>query len=144
MNHHLFLQDLAKFAAGLVAADFFSLVLYAQSGIFPVQFLGVQFTTDIVAPGVVFDIALFILLVHYGWHLGKIPRVRERGYLLIAGIVFAIVAAAHLWRVFTGVPFVLDGWTVPLWLSWFGVAVATYLAYSSFVFAGKLSHAKKR
>ena len=137
MNHRN-LQDIAKFAAGLVAADLMTLIWSAQSGIFPLQFLGMEITTDIIAPGIIFNLAALILLVHYGWHLGKIPRLRERTYLLLAGSIFLIVASAHLWRIFAGADLVIADWEVPLWLSWFGVAAATYLAYSSFIFVAKM------
>ncbi|HWP61283.1 MAG TPA: hypothetical protein VN495_01640 [Candidatus Paceibacterota bacterium] len=135
--HHRTLQDLSKFFAGLVAADLISLIWAAQSGIFPVQFLGIQFTTDIIAPGIIFDIALILILIHYGWHIGKLPRLRENTYLVISGVAFSIIAVAHLLRLFTGADITLDGWTVPLWLSWFGVLVTSFLAYSSFVLAGR-------
>ena len=75
------------------------------------------------------------MLIHYGWHLGKIPRPRERTYLFIAGVIFTIVALAHLVRVFAGADLVIVGWNVPLWLSWIGTAAAAYLAYASFYFA---------
>lgn len=137
MNHR-HLQDIAKFAAGLVTFDLLTLIWYAQNGRFPMHVLGMKFTSDIVVPGIIFDIALILILVHYGWHLGKIPRMRERSYLLVAGIVFGVVAAAHLLRLFSGTDLVVGDWAVPLWLSWIGVAVTTYLAYSSFTFAARM------
>lgn len=135
--HHRNLQDLAKFAAGLVAADLMSLIWSLQAGVFPVQFLGIQFGSAIIAPSIVFDIALLLILIHYGWHLGKIPRVREGSYLVAAGVIFSIVAVAHLMRLFTSTDIVISGWEMPMWLSWFGVLVTSYLAYTSFVFAGR-------
>jgi len=134
MNHR-HLHDIAKFAAGLVAADLLSLIWFAQTGLFPIHLFGIKFTSAVVAPGIIFDIALLIVLIHYGWHLGKIPRMRERTYLLVAGALFTIVAAAHILRLFAGTSVRVAGWSVPLWLSWIGVAVTVYLAYSSFIFA---------
>lgn len=136
---HRHLHDAAKFAAGLVVADFFSLIWYAQSGMFPLQFLGVDFNTDILVPGLIFDFALILILIHYGWNIGKIPRIRESAYLVVAGCIFSVVALAHLWRIFGNVQVQIDGWDAPLWLSWFGVIVTTYLAYASFVFATRLT-----
>ncbi|NCN52661.1 hypothetical protein GW943_02520 [Candidatus Parcubacteria bacterium] len=128
---HKTLHEIAKFCAGLVAADFIILVWMANAGILPIEFLGRMFTVDILLPGLVFDAALFLILVHYGWNIGKIPALRERTYLFIAGIVFAIVAIAHLFRIFVGADLIIGGWDAPLWLSWLGTAVTTYLAYMS-------------
>jgi hypothetical protein len=81
---------------------------------------------------------VFLILVHYGWNIGRIPQLRERTYVLAVGVVFTIVAVAHLYRLFTGVDLVVLGWDLPLWLSWFGVAIAAYLAYSSFHFVSRM------
>lgn len=138
------LQDIAKFAAGLVAADFLWLVWFSQQGFLPVDFYGTTISPDMVLPGLVFDIALFIILVHYAWHIGKIPAFRERTYLLVAGGIFSIVMVAHLWRVFSGAELLIGPWDVPLWLSWVGVAVTAYLAYSSFHFAARVTSRSSR
>ena len=132
------LQEIAKFASGLVVADFFSLLWFSQQGLLPMQFMGATITPGMVFPGLVFDICLFLILIHYGWHIGTLRTPRERTYLLIAGVIFTVVGAAHLWRVFSTAPLVLLGWSVPLWLSWFAVAVTAYLAYASFHFALRL------
>ena len=132
------LRKLAIFASGLAASDFIITIWFAQMGYFPVEFMGRMFTSDIVLPTLIFDAALFLILVHYGWHVGKIPAIRERSYLLIAGIVFSVVAAAHLLRVFLGIDLVIGTWAAPLWLSWFGLAVTTYLAYMSFRLAMRM------
>lgn len=129
------LREIAKFGAGLVAADFVWLLWFSQQKFASITFLGATFTHDIVGPGLVFDFALLLILVHYGWHAGKIPKVREHTYALLAGSLFTIVAAAHLWRIFTGADLVIMGWDAPIWLSWLGVVVTTYLAYLSFYFA---------
>ena len=130
-----FLREAAKFCAGVIAADFLSLVWAWSNNLFPIQTWGVSWDASIVLPAAVFDIALFIILVHYGWHLGTIPRPKERTYLLLAGCIFTVVAVAHLLRVFSQGDLVLLGWAVPLWLSWIGTLVAAYLAYASFHFA---------
>ncbi len=126
------LHELAKFAAGLIAADFIGLVWLSMNNPGAGTFLGIDFASTALLPALVFDAALFIILVHYGWHVGKTPLMRERTYLLAVGIVFAIVAAAHLLRVFTGTDIVVLGWSVPLLLSWIGTAVTAYLSYMSF------------
>lgn len=132
------LHEIAKFAAGLVAADFFWLLWFSQQHVKSAVFFGATVTQDLVLPGIVFDIAVFIILVHYAWNIGTIPHLRERAYMTLAGAVFTVVAAAHLYRIFANADINIMGWEAPLWLSWIGVAVATYLAYSSFYFSARL------
>lgn len=139
MKHKIF-HDLAKFGTGLIVADFIWLLWVANEGLFPIEFLGLTFTQDVLAPALVFDIALFFILVHYGWNIGKIPALRERVYLLVAGTVFGVVAVAHLMRIFFGADLTIGGWQAPLWLSWLGTAITAYLSYMSFRLA---AHIKK-
>jgi hypothetical protein len=94
--------------------------------------MGFTFTQGIVWPTLVFDAALILILIHYGWNIGKIPALRERTYLLVAGIIFTVVALAHLVRVFFAIDLSIMDYEVPLWLSWIGTVVVTYLAYMSF------------
>ncbi len=132
------LHEVAKFAAGLVAADFLWLLWFSQQHLHGIAFFGMTVTSDMLLPNLIFDIALFIMLVHYAWHVGKIPAMRERSYIFVAGVIFTLVAFAHLWRIFTGADLQLGDWDVPVWLSWFGVAVTTYLAYMSFHIAARM------
>jgi hypothetical protein len=53
-------------------------------------------------------------------------------FTLLASIIFAIVALAHLVRVFMGWPIVIDNWTVPMWLSWIALVVAGGFSYFGF------------
>ena len=46
----------------------------------------------------------------------------------IAAVVFALVALVHLLRLVYGWQVVFNGWTVPMWLSWFGLIVAGVLS----------------
>ncbi|MDE2212987.1 MAG: hypothetical protein KGJ34_00390 [Patescibacteria group bacterium] len=129
------LREAAKFCAGIVTADLLTVLWMWSNNLFPFQIWGVTWTSSVVLPGVIFDLAVIIFLVHYGWHLGKIPRPRERTYLLVAGVIFTIIALAHLTRIFTQGSLVIFNWSVPLWLSWIGTIVTAYLAYASFHFA---------
>ena len=122
------MHELAKFASGLVAGDFIANAWIAYMGYYPIIFMGWTFTEDIVLPTLVFDAALFLILVHYGWNIGKMPALRERTYLMVTGVVFTVVAAAHLARVFFNLDLSIMDWQVPLWLSWIGTAVVSYLA----------------
>lgn len=132
------LHEVAKFAAGLVAADFFWLLWFSQQHVKSAVFFGATITQDMVLPSIIFDIAVFLMLTHYAWNIGTIPHMRERAYMLVAGAIFTIVAAGHLWRIFTQADLTILDWTAPLWLSWIGVAVAVYLAYTSFYFSARL------
>lgn len=138
--HHKRLHDIAKFGAGLVAGDFLGVLWISNAGILPVEFFGRTFTEGIILPALIFDAALFLILVHYGWHIGKIPAIRERSYLMLAGIIFGIVAAAHLLRIFTGVEVTIATWSMPLWLSWLGTAITAYLSYMSLRLGMRMKH----
>jgi hypothetical protein len=129
------LQEVAKFLAGVVVADLITEVWLATSGMLPVHFLGVDFGPEMILPAVIFDLAVLFVLIHWGWHIGKIPAPREHTYLVVVGSIFTVIAVAHLWRLFASGSFVIMGWMVPLWLSWFGVALTAYMAYASFRFA---------
>lgn len=137
MNHHS-LREVAKFFSGLVAADFLVGVWFWLGGMLPLSFMGVAIDSNTVGPWLVFDAALFLILVHYGWHMGKTPILRERSYLMIAGAIFGVIAAAHLVRIFTGADIAIMGWYIPLWISWFGTAATAYLSYMSFRLALKM------
>jgi hypothetical protein len=132
------LHEVAKFAAGVVAADFLWLLWFSQQHLNSVSFFGMSVTSEMLLPNLIFDIALFIMLVHYAWNIGRIPAMRERSYIFLAGCIFTFVAILHLWRVFTGVDLQLGDWDAPVWLSWFGVGVTTYLAYMSFTLVGRI------
>jgi hypothetical protein len=53
----------------------------------------------------------------------------QRTFVLIAGVIFAIVALVHLLRIVMGWPIVIDNWTVPMWVSWIALVIATGLSY---------------
>jgi len=129
---HQNLRDLAKFGAGLILGDFLCGWWIYASHLLPINFIGVRVTSATIAPWMIFDASLFIILIHYGWHIGRTPAFSSRTYLTVAGIVFGIVALAHLLRLFTGAEVNIAGWIVPLWLSWIGTVLAAYLSYMSF------------
>ena len=53
----------------------------------------------------------------------------QKTFVLLAGVVFAIVALAHLLRIFMDWPIVIDTWTVPMWLSWIALVIAGGLGF---------------
>jgi hypothetical protein len=55
----------------------------------------------------------------------------HRAFSLVAGLVFLIVAIAHLCRVLLGWTVLVNGWTVPIWMSVVAVVVAGFLAFEA-------------
>ncbi len=51
----------------------------------------------------------------------------------IAAVVLLIVAAAHVYRIFSGLSVVIGGCSIPMWVSWAGAAGATVLGVMLFV-----------
>ena len=48
----------------------------------------------------------------------------QKTFPIVAGIIFAVVALFHLVRIYMDWPIVIADWSVPKWVSWFGVIVA--------------------
>jgi CHASE2 domain-containing sensor protein len=55
----------------------------------------------------------------------------HRAFSRVAGLVFLIVAIAHLCRVLLGWTVLVNGWTVPIWMSVVAVVVAGFLAFEA-------------
>ena len=53
----------------------------------------------------------------------------QRTFAVTAGVVFALVALAHLVRIYFGWPIVIGSWSMPMWASWAALVVAGGLAY---------------
>jgi hypothetical protein len=53
----------------------------------------------------------------------------QRSFSLLAGIIFIIIALLHLLRIIYGLDPVVEGWTVPKWMSWVAWVVAGYLGF---------------
>ena len=53
----------------------------------------------------------------------------QRTFSLVAGLIFLLVAIAHLCRFLLKWSVVINGWTVPMWVSAIALVVAGYLAY---------------
>ena len=53
-------------------------------------------------------------------------------YGVITGILFSLGAVAHLTRLITGSQITLGSTTLPVWVSWIGVAVGAYLGFEGF------------
>ncbi len=57
-------------------------------------------------------------------------------YCVISGVLFALVAVAHLLRIVYGLPVVIGAFNVPMWMSWVGLIVPGGLAVWAFRIAG--------
>lgn len=51
-----------------------------------------------------------------------------RAYVQISGLIFGVIALAHLVRLFRHWPIDLAGHMVPLWVSWLGLLLAGVLS----------------
>ena len=58
-------------------------------------------------------------------------------YLQVASVVFLLVSLAHLARLITGAPLIIDQWHTPMWVSVVGVIVPGYLSIVGFCYAKK-------
>lgn len=133
---HKTLRDVAKIGIGLLVADLICVIWFGTAGFFPLTILGVTWTQSAILPVAVLDVALIILLVHFGWNTKlAVNSPSERNLLTFAGLVFLAVALLHLLRLAFGWSLVLGAFAIPLWLSWLGFFIAGYLSYSSFHFA---------
>ena len=59
----------------------------------------------------------------------------EKTFSTIVGAIFGVVAVVHLVRILLGWSIVIEGWTVPMWVSWVGLIVAGGLTYFGAKFA---------
>jgi len=61
----------------------------------------------------------------------------KRTYFLISGLVFAIVALVHLWRIISQFEVVIGTWSAPMVVSWVGFIAAGILSYCGFTLMNK-------
>lgn len=62
----------------------------------------------------------------------------EHAFSLTAGIIFLLIALAHLVRIVFSAPVVVQGVAVPMWASAVAVVLMGYLSYEGFHFARTL------
>ena len=55
----------------------------------------------------------------------------QRTFNLAAGTIFLLIAILHALRLLFGWHASIGSWIVPMWVSWAGVALAGFLAYSA-------------
>jgi len=51
----------------------------------------------------------------------------------LAGLILLIVAAAHAYRLYSGMAIDVNGTTLPMWVSWAGLAVAAIVGVMTLV-----------
>ena len=60
-----------------------------------------------------------------------------RAYIQVTGVVFVVVALAHVVRLVLDWPVQVAGWVVPIWISWIGILVAGALCVWAFRVVGR-------
>ena len=55
-----------------------------------------------------------------------------KNFAMLAAAIFAIVALAHIARLFYDWPVTIGTLSIPMWASWVGVVVAALLAWLGF------------
>jgi hypothetical protein len=58
--------------------------------------------------------------------------VSQNNYCFVSGVLFSLVAAAHLLRIVFGLPVQVDAYAVPMLVSWVGFVVPALLAFWAF------------
>jgi hypothetical protein len=54
----------------------------------------------------------------------------SKSFGMVAGLIFLVIAVAHVFRVIFHFEVVLAGYSVPLWVSWVAIPVFGFLAWS--------------
>jgi uncharacterized membrane protein len=57
---------------------------------------------------------------------------KPRGYLIVSGVIFLVVAIMHLMRLISGWEITCDGSMVPMWISYAGLPLAGLLSIWAF------------
>jgi hypothetical protein len=60
----------------------------------------------------------------------------QRTFSLITAVLFLLIALGHALRLLFGWHVTVENVVLPLWISWIGLAVASYLAYLGFKLSG--------
>jgi hypothetical protein len=56
----------------------------------------------------------------------------QRTFSLVTAALFFLIALLHAVRLFRGWQVTIEGAVVPIWISWIGLAIASYLAYEGY------------
>jgi hypothetical protein len=58
-------------------------------------------------------------------------------FSLVAGMIFLLVAVMHVLRLALKWDVVLNGWPVPMWVSWLALVIAGFLALEGLKLGGR-------
>jgi uncharacterized membrane protein len=61
----------------------------------------------------------------------------QKAFLLTAGVIFIVMALAHLLRILLGEAVLVSGIPIPMWASWIAFIVAGWLGYEGLRLARK-------
>ncbi len=53
----------------------------------------------------------------------------QKTFSLVAGLIFLLIAVMHVLRLASKWDVVLNGWSVPMWVSAVAIVIAAYLAF---------------
>ncbi len=56
----------------------------------------------------------------------------DRMFSAAAAVIFLLIAVLHALRIVFGMEAVLEGWALPMWVSWMAALIAPYLASQGF------------
>jgi len=54
-------------------------------------------------------------------------------FTTIAALLLLLIAIVHIYRLYSGMPVIVNGQTLPLWMSYVGVAVPGFLGIMLFM-----------
>lgn len=134
-KHIIVLRELSKFFSGIIAADFLVGVWLYFENLLPMKFLGINISPEIAILGMIFDLLLLCILIHYAWNISLPSSIQQKNWLWVIGILLGVVSLLHLLRLIFNIDITIDNWTFPFWLSWVGTIITAYLSYMSFRFA---------
>lgn len=131
--HKSTLREIAKFLSGLIFGDFIAGWWFYVKGTGQTYVFGIHFSNQAIILGMLFDLILIAFLVHYAWRMKEHGHASgERLFHRVAGVIFGIVALAHLIRLIFGLPINLLSWNTPYWISGVAAIISGFLSYMSF------------
>ena len=134
-KHITVLRKLSKFFSGIIVADFLVGVWLYFGNLLPMKFLGINISPEIAILGMIFDLLLLCILIHYAWNISLPSSMRQKNWLWGIGILLGVVSLLHLLRLIFNIDITIGVWELPFWLSWAGTIITAYLSYVSFQFA---------
>ena len=60
---------------------------------------------------------------------------RQKTFSLVVGLIFLLIAVMHVLRLALKWEVVLNGWSVPMWVSVVALPIAAYLAFEGLKFS---------